>query len=345
MDKRVILAVAGSGKSKTIIDKLDKNIRALIITYTDLNTKQLKQRIINKFGHIPNGIKVYSYFSFIYAFCFRPICGYELKTKGLVFLNPLPQHIQRSRKDCRTHWMNGHNRLYSNRVAKLLIESGAIEEVVARIDRYFDLICFDEVQDFAANDFNFLCKLVNSNKEILLVGDFYQHTFDTSRDGQTRKSLHDDYQRYCKELVKAGFEIDESALSKSYRCSPTICNFVYQKLGISFDSHRTDEVDVEFIDDRADIEKIANDNSIVKLFYQSSNKYIGNTANWGAVKGADQYNDVCVILNTKTCKAYHNNELHKLNAQTLNKLYVACSRPRGNLYFIEEKELKAFKHL
>ena len=76
-----------------------------------------------------------------------------------MFLNPLPQHIQRSRKDRREHWMNGHNRLYSNRVAKLLIEAGAIDEVIARIDKYFDLICFDEVQDFASNDFNFICKL------------------------------------------------------------------------------------------------------------------------------------------------------------------------------------------
>lgn len=342
MDKRVILAVAGSGKSRTIIDKLDENIRALVVTYTDLNTKQLKQRIINKFGYIPNGIKVYSYFSFIYAFCFRPICGYELKTKGLVFLNPLPQHIQRSQKTRRLHWMNGHNRLYSNRVAKLLIEAGAIDEVIARIDKYFDLICFDEVQDFASNDFNFICKLVSSTKEILLVGDFYQHTFDTSRDGSTRKNLHSNYENYCKELLKVGFDIDENVLSKSYRCSPTVCNFISQEMKISIDSYRTDNVDIRFIDDDLEITSIFNDDSIIKLFYQKSSRYIGNTANWGAVKGTDEYNDVCVALNPKTSKAYREKKLHELSAITLNKLYVACSRPNGNLYFIDEKNLKAF---
>lgn len=342
MDKRVILAVAGSGKSSTIIDKLDENIRALVVTYTDLNTKELKQRIINKFGYIPNGIKVYSYFSFIYAFCFRPICGYQLKTKGLVFLNPLPQHIQRSRKDHREHWMNGHNRLYSNRVAKLLIEGDAIEEVIARIDKYFDLICFDEVQDFASNDFNFVCKLVDSTKEILLVGDFYQHTFDTSRDGSTRKNLHNNYENYCRELRKVGFYIDENALSKSYRCSPTVCDFISKEMKISIDSHRTDNVHIRFIDNDLEITSIFNDDSIVKLFYQKSNMYIGNTANWGAVKGTDGYNDVCVALNPKTSKAYRENNLHELSAITLNKLYVACSRPKGNLYFMDESKLKAF---
>ena len=341
MDKRVILAVAGSGKSSTIIDKLDENIRALIVTYTDLNTKQLKQRIINKFGYMPNSIKVYSYFSFIYAFCFRPICGYELKTKGLVFLNPLPQHIQRSSKDCRLHWMNGHNRLYSNRVAKLLIEAGAIDEVIARIDKYFDLICFDEVQDFASNDFNFICKLVNSTKEVLLVGDFYQHTFDTSRDGSTRKNLHNNYESYCRELRKVGFYIDENALSKSYRCSPTICDFISQKMKISIESYRTDNVHIRFIDKDLEITSIFSNDSIAKLFYQKSDRYIGNTANWGAVKGTDGYKDVCVVLNPNTSKAYHENKLHELSAITLNKLYVACSRPNGNLYFIDEKKLKA----
>lgn len=342
MDKRVILAVAGSGKSSTIIDKLNENIRAIVITYTDLNTKELKQRIINKFGYIPNGIKVYSYFSFIYVFCFRPICGYQLKTKGLVFLNPLPQHIQRSRKDCREHWMNGHNRLYSNRVAKLLIEADAIDEVIARIDKYFDLICFDEVQDFASNDFNFICKLVNSTKEVLLVGDFYQHTFDTSRDGSTRKNLYNNYEDYCRELRKVGFYIDENALSKSYRCSPTICDFISQEMKISINSHRTDNVHIRFIDDDREITSIFNDDSIVKLFYQKSDRYIGNTTNWGAVKGTDGYKDVCVVLNPNTSKAYRENKLHELSATTLNKLYVACSRPNGNLYFIDEKRLKAF---
>lgn len=342
MDKHVILAVAGSGKSKTIIDKLDENTRALVVTYTDLNTRELKQRIVKKFGYIPESIKVYSYFSFIYVFCFRPICGYELNTRGLVFLNPLPQHIQRSNKESRIHWMNGHNRLYSNRVAKLLIESGAIKEVIERIDKYFDFICFDEVQDFASNDFNFICNLINLKRNILLVGDFYQHTFDTSRDGSTRKNLHSSYENYCKELRKAGFHIDENILSKSYRCSPTICNFISQEMQISIDSHRIDNTHIRFIDDDVEIKSVFNNDSIVKLFYQNSNKYIGNTANWGAVKGTDVYEDVCVVMNPKTSKAYHENRLYELSATTLNKLYVACSRPKGNLYFVDEKRLKVF---
>lgn len=341
MDKRVILAVAGSGKSKTIIDRVHDDSKILIVTYTELNTLQLKQRIIKKLGYIPDGVKVYTYFSFIYSFCFRPLCGYELKTKGIVFpTKPVSKYIK---KNSRNHYIDSNNRIYSHRIAKLLIECDVMKDVINRIERYFDLICFDEVQDFSANDFNFLCELSKTQKEILLVGDFYQHTYDTSKDGATRKNLHKNLDNYRQELTKAGYQIDESSLSNSHRCSPTICRFVSENLQINIDSHRTDEVDIEFIDDKNDIERVFLDDSIVKLFYQNSNKYIGNTENWGKVKGVDCYDDICVVLNKTTYEAYQNEELHQLKPSTLNKLYVACTRAKGDLFFIEEGRLKNFK--
>lgn len=342
MDKRVILAVAGSGKSKTIIDKVQDDSKILIVTYTELNTLQLRQRIIKKLGYIPDGVKVYTYFSFIYSFCFRPLCGYQLKTKGIVFpKSPVSKYIK---KETREYFIDSNNRIYSHRIAKLLIEYKVMSEVINRIERYFDLICFDEIQDFSANDFNFLCELTKTQKEILLVGDFYQHTYDTSKDGATRKNLHKNFDGYREELEKAGYQIDEFSLSKSYRCSPTICHFVSDKLNINIESHRVDEVNIKFIDDENEIESIFLDDLIVKLFYQKSNTYIGNTENWGKVKGVDCYNDVCVVLNITTYKAYKNNKLHELKPPTLNKLYVACTRAKGNLYFIEEKMLKNFKY-
>ncbi|MDH4263447.1 MAG: UvrD-helicase domain-containing protein, partial [Spirochaetia bacterium] len=88
MDKRVVFAVAGSGKTTNIINRINKDSRCLIITYTDNNAKQLKFRIIAKFGEIPKGVRVYTYFTFLYSFCFRPICGYEANIKGINFTYP-----------------------------------------------------------------------------------------------------------------------------------------------------------------------------------------------------------------------------------------------------------------
>lgn len=232
MDKRVVFAVAGSGKTSSIIDSLENNSRCLIVTYTDNNTRHLKNRVIEKFGEIPGGVRIYSYFTFLYSFCFRPICGYELKTKGINFNFPLPQYSQRSKKNSREHYIDKNDRLYANRIAKLLIEFDAVPDVIQRVEKFYDMVCFDEIQDFAANDFNLICSLSKANLDIRLVGDFYQHTFDTSRDGNTQKSLHECFDKYCAKLNKAGFEVDLTSLSNSYRCSPSVCSFVSKNIGM-----------------------------------------------------------------------------------------------------------------
>jgi superfamily I DNA/RNA helicase len=344
MDKRVVFAVAGSGKTSSIIDSLENYSRCLIVTYTDNNTWHLKNRVIEKFGKIPDGIRIYSYFTFVYSFCFRPICGYEWKTKGINFNYPLPQYSQRSKKNTREHYIDKNGRLYSNRIAKLLIEFNAVPDVIQRIEKFYDSVYFDEAQDFAANDFNFICSLAKANVGIRLVGDFYQHTFDTSRDGNTQKSLHECFDKYCDKLNKAGFEVDLTSLSNSYRCSPSVCDFVSKNIGIEILSHREDEVVVEYVDNIDEIDSIFNNDSVVKLFYKKSDSYAGNTANWGNTKGLDHFRDVCVVLNPKTLKAFDASSLENLNPTTKNKLYVACTRARGSLYFVSEKSLNKYKN-
>lgn len=343
MDKRVVFAVAGSGKTSRIIDSVEEDSRYLIVTYTDNNTRHLRNRIIKKLGKIPEGVRVYSYFTFLYSFCYRPLCGYEVNTKGINFNYPLPKNAQRSLKSTREHYIDKNERLFASRIAKLLIEFNVAPEVIERIEKFFDLICIDEVQDFAANDFNFICALANANVNMLLVGDFYQHTFDTSRDGNTQKNLHCCFSKYCKKLSSAGFKIDLESLSHSYRCSPSVCSFVENELAIEIQSHRNDQVEVRLINDSQEIEDIYLNDSIVKLFYQKSNSYYGYTGNWGSTKGLDHFQNVCVVLNPTTFKAFESGQLDQLPPTTKNKLYVACTRAKGNLYFVSEKLLKKYK--
>ena len=42
------------------------------------------------------------------------------------------------------------------------------------------------------------------------------------------------------------------------------------------------------------------DPGVVKLFYQESYKYGCHAFNWGASKGMDHFQDVCVVLSDKT---------------------------------------------
>ncbi len=342
MDKRVVFAVAGSGKSSEIINRIDVDSRALVVTYTEQNTKQLKRRIIQKFGFIPEGVRVYTYFTFLYSFCFRPLFGYESGVKGISFHQP-SRKVLFSRKDSAEHYIDSSKRIYHHRIAKLILETGEVKKVSERIEKFFDLVLIDEVQDFAANDFNLLCELAKTNANLLLVGDFYQHTFKTSIDGNVQKKLHSDFDGYCKKLVEAGYVLDLNMLSHSYRCSPTVCEFVTSEIGIEIASHRTDEVEISEVVDLQDIENLCKDNAVIKLFFRSSNEYDLYSDNWGATKGMDNFDDVCVVLNATSMKAFRKGELHKLAPTTRNKLYVACTRAKRNLYFVDEKLLKGFK--
>lgn len=342
MDKRVIFAVAGSGKTEKIISELSPDSRTLLITYTENNLLNLKKRVLQKFGEIPSSIKIYSYFQFLYSFCVRPLLGHRIKLKGINWKVP-PQSTMKLKRDNLKFYCDPHNRLYSNRIAKLIEQADIVNEVKQRIEKYFNTICIDEIQDFGGHDFNLLKLLASADVNQLLVGDYYQHTFDTSRDGVINKNLHNDYEKYKQQFAQSGFTVDEESLSHSFRCSPTVCEFVTSSLLINIGSHRDDDTTVEFIECEERITQLFTCSQTIKLFYQASNKYHGFTENWGATKGEDKYGDVCVVLNQTSLKLFQSGKLHKLNPQTKNKLYVACTRAKNNLYLVPEPLVKGYK--
>ncbi len=340
MDKRVIFAVAGSGKTTYIIDSLSQDKRSLIVTYTIGNYNNLCEKILKKFDGVwPENVWVMKYFTFLYRFCYKPFLADNIKAKG-IFYDRNPNN--RLRKTNKAYYITSAGYIYSNRLALLIEETGAVEKVKRRLEKYFDEFIVDEVQDIAGRDFSFLEQLMTANMNMLFVGDFYQHTYDTSRDGSTNKSLFDDFSKYEARFTSQGFVSDKASLVKSWRCSPSICNFITENLGIEILSNQTDLIsdetasDVIFVSDRAQIDTILNDSNIVKLHYQGSSKFGAGHKNWGETKGEDHYYDVCVLLNKKTALKYNTHKLHELPPSTRNKLYVAITRAHGKVYLMNE---------
>lgn len=335
MDKTVILAVAGSGKTTHILNSLAPDKRSIIITYTDNNFNNLRNKILTKFGYFPENITLYSYFTFLYSFCYKPFLWLETKGKGINWETPpsWTMRINRGRKD---YYFDKHNKLYHNRIAKLLETYGVLAVINQRLKKYFDNLFIDEIQDFGGHDFNFLKSIAESNLDLLFVGDFYQHTFDTSRDGNVNKNLHSDLNTFSNKFQQMGLVVDCDTLCKSYRCSSTVCSFISQDLGIKMDSHRNEGTTIHFLETQAEADKILKCNKIIKLFYREHYKYDCFSRNWGDSKGEDHYTDVCVVLNKTTLQKYQKNKLRELKPQTRNKLYVACSRARNNVYLVPE---------
>ena len=175
--------------------------------------------------------------------------------------------------------------------------------------------------------------------EVLLVGDFYQKTFQTSSRGNKGKGTHTTYENWKSAIQKAGFEIDEYSLIKSYRCPKTICDYIKENFNIQIEGIEELSVQgtIQKLETQEEIESVMNDDGIMKLFYQNSKKYKCKSMNWGESKGTE-YEKICVVLNQSTYKHYKAMILNKLVEQTKAKLYVACTRTRGDLYFVEESK-------
>ena len=61
--------------------------------------------------------------------------------------------------------------------------------------------------------------------KMLFVGDFYQHTFDTSLDGATNSTLFNSKAKYESRFTAKGFICDNTSLVNSWRCSKNVCQF------------------------------------------------------------------------------------------------------------------------
>ncbi len=341
MDKELILAVAGSGKTTYLIDKLNEKDRFLLITYTNANTENLRSGVIQKFGYFPENIKLYTYFSFLYSFCYKPYLSRKVQAKGISF-DQLHSRL-RFKSDNLGYYITKNRRLYSCRIARLLKQCDIYPLLRKRLEKYFGYIFVDEVQDFAGHDFNLLMELTESNVKMKLVGDFNQHTFDTSRDGAVNKNLHKDFDQFVDRFKKKKVSIRTDILSNSYRCSPTVCNFITENLEINISSHKLDPTVVKLEKDKSISIRLAEDANIIKLFYQNSVKYNCYSLNWGKSKGMNCFKDICVVLNKKTMEYMLKEKLMQLPEATKHKLYVAISRAHGNVYFIDENSLISYK--
>lgn len=342
MDKKVVFAVAGSGKTTSIIERLDLARRFLIVTFTHANHDNLRAKIIGKFGWLPDNIVVMTYFSFVYGFCYRPILGLRMADKGIDY-RPPGKEARRFRIRDDGYFMGAGRRLYSNRIARLVEAKGVFADVNRRLEKYYDVLCVDEVQDIAGHDFNLLLSLCGATIDIYLVGDFHQHTFDTSRDGAVNAGLHEDYEAYKKRFAKAGIVVDTRSLAVSRRCAPDICGFISRDLKIAIKSSEESTGKVVEVGTQVEVDDLVARDDVSKLFVQEHYRYGCRSQNWGASKGEDSHMDVCVVLHDAAGKARAGGGLAGMPAQTVNKLYVACSRARGNLYLAPAKLFKKHK--
>lgn len=356
MDKKLVMAVAGSGKTYLICNSIDPEKRNLILAFTHENIKNIRRELFERFDCIPENTIISTFHSFLFGNCIRPyhrmICGLygvqPFNCEGVMFLPP-PKPMNGKQynilyvKDNRLKHYIPRKTYYCSLMAKLILKKRDVllPAVIKRANKFYDTLFIDEFQDYRNEEYELLSSIIQGfGGYVLLVGDYYQHS--VSGDNNTGKPFGTakkpkTYQEYKKLIEGLGVTIDKTKLCKSRRCSKSVCDFVRSKMGIEIESYDEHSGEVTTVLDIAEAKRILSDDSICKLLLRDSGKYLFKCFNWSYSKG-DTYEKTCVILTGDTSNLMEDSFRYDcITPITRNKLYVALTRSRTDVYLMPKR--------
>lgn len=366
MAKQVMLAVAGAGKTYHICHTIDPSKRNLILAFTHENVHNIQRELHDAYGHIPKLTIVSTFDAFVYhemILPYEPSIASHFKqpdfiSQGICTKDPPPRviymkngktisNINYKKKSELGHYVTQNGQYYCSTLSELVLEikcecGKLVRRVVNRLNKFYDCILIDEFQDFREYDYNLILALAKGLNDLLFVGDYYQHSVSAKKaHGKPFESRGKDisYDKFVEGLLQSGFSVDTTTLAKSRRCSAEVCAYVSRKLGIQIESHDNHSGRVIFVADK-DLARILEDPTILKLVYKEADSYRFNAMNWSYSKG-NTVDSACVIL-TESFEALDNDtfETHNISQSTINKLYVAMTRSKGDLYLIRKSAFK-----
>lgn len=368
MDKQIILAVAGAGKTYHICHSIDPTKKNLILAYTNENIHNIENELYDAHKGVPELTTVMTFDSFVYR---HLICPYEPSiaehfscpafiSSGICTIDPPPKQITNARgrkvanpkyvtKDKLRHYITNQGQYYCATLSELVLQvkkgrDSLVKRATARLNLFYDYVLIDEFQDFREHDYELIMALAKRLNCVMLVGDYHQHSVSaTNNSGKPFKKKNGDvgYSEFISELQSAGFKVDTATLDKSRRCSAEVCDYVSKKLGISISSHDEHEGSVIWVDALAT--EILDNGQIVKLVFKEADKYSFQALNWSYSKG-DTVDAACVILTDRFDQLDNENfSIQGIPVSTINKLYVAMTRSRGDLYLMKSSTFKRLK--
>lgn len=369
MAKRVILAVAGAGKTYHICHEIDPTKKNLILAYTHENIRNIQNELCNAHGCVPELTTVMTFHAFVYHHLILPyepsiaehfglsnftsngICMteppqlMEPDASGQVVYNPMYRT-----KDKLEHYVTRRKHYYCDNLSELAVyvkkgRESLIKRAATRLNMFYDAVLIDEFQDFREYDYELIINLSKKLNDVILVGDYYQHSVSARNNtGKPFKNRQKEvsYSEFINVITKAGFTVDTVTLANSRRCSRDICEYISQKLGISIESSGDHSGSVVWVDDNV-ASSVLDNNEITKLVFQGAANYSFSALNWSYSKG-DTVNAACVIL-TESLDNLDSDKFsaRKIKVSTLNKLYVAMTRSCGNLYLMKSSTFKTLK--
>lgn len=362
------LAVAGAGKTTFLVKtalSIPTNQRVLITTYTNENTNNIRSKIIEKNGVIPENITIQTWISFLTKHGARPYKNY-LGIKDILGIyykdinNKNDGKTKKKKKvDYTTEKKHSYEECYlvnkkikNHRLAIFVKrcneESGGL--VIDRLSNIYQHIFVDEFQDLVGSDYDLLNLFFNSKIKIILVGDLAQCIYGTHYENK--------YKNYKGEkildLLNKRFNIVDSKstnflniddrMNQSYRSNSIICNFASQIYpnhkamltrsianctykGIYYVKKENINDILEFFNSRCDICQLGRDKNT-----KANTKYLYKT--FGKSKGLGF--DIVFIYPDNTMVEWIKNK-KEMRPKTKSKFYIAVTRARHAVIFLVDK--------
>lgn len=340
---KIIIASAGSRKTTHIVEEALrlKDKKVLVTTYTNENLEQINSYIIQKNGYIPKNITLLSWYSFLLQDGVRPYQNFVTKKSRInsIIFDEIPDQIKRIKKsNADIYFLTRGSDIYRDRVADFVcqVDDHSSGSVINRLQRIYDYIFIDEVQDFAGYDLNILEKLFNSSILITAVGDPRQATFSTNNSLKNKRFKKAQIFDWIEQKRKENL-ISIETRNDCYRCNQSICDFgdlLFPQLPktISKNIEITGHDGIFYLKKEEVFEYVQLHNPTILRYNKKVDTMNLRAINIGISKGRT-YQRVLIFPTKPMIEYLNTKDISK--AGDISKLYVAITRAKYSVAFVK----------
>lgn len=340
-ENRAIIAPAGSRKTADLIDAalaIPPDERVLVTTYTNANRGQVVRRIIETVGYVPPNISILGWFAFLISQCSKPyqraLTGDPLVIRGLNFKGRRRRHIKKD--DARHYFLDERNCMYRDGVSDFVVGLNQVTSgaVIRRLERVYQHIFIDEVQDLVGYDLDVLQLLLESECNLTMVGDPRQHIIETNLGPRNKKFRGVGLLDWFRQRADTCILLERN---ENYRCNQAICDFSdaifptlprTKSIGVPSSGHDgihriTRAEVVDYVNEHPDVAVLRRDRRAKTLGLQAMN--------FGIAKGSTF--DRVLIFPTGAMRKYLSTG-DPTDLTEPERLYVAVTRARYSVAFV-----------
>lgn len=342
MGNKLIIAAAGSGKTTALVnDALSQSQKVLITTFTQANEQEIRKKIIELNGCVPEHIVVQTWFAFLLKHGVRPFQGklIDKKINGLILINGTSAQYMSESTQFEKHFFSNEMKIYSDKISKFVIRSQEKSEgaLINRLTEIFSNIYIDEVQDLSGFDLEVLKLLFTSAINVTLVGDPRQGTYSTNNSAKNRQFRKSEIVHFFQEKFN-NIEMDNTSLVINHRCHDAICKLSNKLFtdfsAVSSGNTNSTEHDGVFFIKTSDVDTYLETFNPIQLRDSRRTKVNEDyhSVNFGESKGLSF--DRILIYPTKPIVDWLLNNSSEFAPTSRAKFYVALTRARQSVGII-----------